>query len=46
MGYTYTNEPLLKLTLAVNAMAGKVDLEIKGDIKKIAVSANNIAKAL
>ncbi len=44
LDHTYTNEALLKLTGAVSAIADEVGFDIKGDLEKAAVCANNITK--
>ncbi|TDE18010.1 hypothetical protein [Dyadobacter psychrotolerans] len=44
LDHAYTNEALLKLTSAVDAMAGEVDYDIKADLEKAKASANKITE--
>ncbi|GLU57408.1 hypothetical protein Dfri01_68690 [Dyadobacter frigoris] len=44
LDHAYTNEALLKLTSAVDAMAGEVDYDIKADLEKARESANKITE--
>ncbi|MGA9651723.1 hypothetical protein [Pedobacter sp.] len=44
LDHAYTNEALLKLTSAIDAMAGEVDFDIKSDLDKAKACANKITK--
>ncbi|MGA9652192.1 hypothetical protein [Pedobacter sp.] len=44
LDHAYTNEALLKLTSAIDAMAGEVDFDIKADLDKARQSANKITE--
>jgi len=44
LDHTYTNEALLKLTDATNAMAGEIGYDVKADIEKVREHAKMITK--